>query len=144
MQFTTQKEILEYLGKNPEDRKLIQRMRERGEVYKEDGMYILVENKQTLIEENRQLKLKVHELENLKPMSDDERREMTKLIKENFRLEKELKEEKINSEYYQRMYEEDVADKQNRIRKCFRRIQQIKPRADWEEFRDWVLSDEEL
>lgn len=106
-------------------------------------MYILITNKQTLIDENRQLKLRVQELENLKPMSDDERKEMTKLIKENFRLEKELKEEKINSEYYQRMYEEDVEDKQNRIRKCFRRIQQIKPKADWEEFRNWVLNDED-
>lgn len=143
MQFSTQREVLEYLGKNPNDRNLIQRMRDRGELYKEEGMYILVTNKQTLIEENRDLKLKIHELQNLKPMSDDERREMTKVLRRNLELEKEIKEERINSEYYQRLYEWGVEDKQNVIRKCFRRIQRIKPNANREEFRDWVLSNEE-
>jgi hypothetical protein len=34
-------------------------------------------------------------------------------------------------------------DKQNRIRKCFLWIKQKVKWADWEEFRDWVMSDEE-
>ena len=101
-------------------------------------MYHLITNKQTLIEENRELKL---ELMNAKKasLSDMERKELTKLMKENMEIKKELKEEKINSEYYNRLYEEEKADKENRIRKCFRWIKQIKPRADWEEFRDWVM-----
>ena len=58
-------------------------------------------------------------------------------------LKKVLKEEKVNSEYYNRLYEEEKEDKHNRIRKCFKWIKNIKPKADWEEFRDWVMSDEE-
>ena len=97
-------------------------------------MYHLITNKQSLIDENRELKL---EIMNMK-------KELTKLMKENMRLEKELKEEKVNSEYYNRLYESEKEDKHNRIRRCFRWIQQIKPSADWEEFRDWVMNDEEL
>lgn len=36
MQFETKKALLEYLGKNPDDRKLVDRMMLRGDVYKED------------------------------------------------------------------------------------------------------------
>ena len=43
MGFETQKQLLEYLGKNGNDRSLVQRMMIRGEVYKENGMYILVD-----------------------------------------------------------------------------------------------------
>jgi len=35
MEFTTQAELLEHLGKNPNDRSLVQRMIARGEVVKE-------------------------------------------------------------------------------------------------------------
>lgn len=43
MEFETQKQLLEYLWKNGNDRSLVQRMMIRGEVYKENGMYILVD-----------------------------------------------------------------------------------------------------
>lgn len=42
MEFETQRGLLEYLGKNPNDRSLVQRMIMRGDVYRENGMYILV------------------------------------------------------------------------------------------------------
>lgn len=142
MQFETKKALLEHLGKNPSDNKLVDRMMKRGEVYKEDGMYYLVTNKQSLIDENRELKLEIMNMKKAS-LSDMERGELTKLMKENMRLEKELKEEKVNSEYYNRLYESEKEDKHNRIRKCFRWIQTIKPRANWEEFRDWVMNDEE-
>ena len=64
-------------------------------------------------------------------------------MKENMGLKAELKEEKINSEYYNRLYEDEKSDKQNRIRKCYRWVKQIKPSANWDEFRDWVMSDDE-
>ena len=128
MQFTTKRELLEYIWKNPEDRKLVDRMINRWEVYKEDWMYHLVTNKKSLIEENRELKLKVHELE--------------KSVSKQWDLS-DVEEAKIQWQYYARMYEEEKIDKQERIRKCFRRIKNIKPKADWEEFRDWVMSDEE-
>lgn len=36
MGFETQRALLEYLGKNPNDRNLVQRMIAKGDVYKED------------------------------------------------------------------------------------------------------------
>lgn len=57
----------------------------------------------------------------------------------NPKLEEELNEAKVQWEYYQNLYENEVKDKQNKIRKCFQRIKQIKPNANWEEFRDWVM-----
>ena len=62
MEFTTQKELLEYLGKNPEDRHLIQRMIIRWEVYKVDWMYHYVQKKD-LYKENEMLRERIKELE---------------------------------------------------------------------------------
>ena len=143
MQFATQREVLEYLGKNPEDRNLIQRMRQRWELYKEDGMYVLITNKQTLIEENRELKMKLREFENLKPLTDWEKDYLTKVIGENKRLANELKDEKINSEYAQRKYEEVLADRRFRLEKAFQWIKNHVKWANWDEFYEWVMSDEE-
>ena len=103
-------------------------------------MYHLITNKQSLIEENRELKLRVQELEKPESMTKEEHQH----LQEFFKIRDELKEAKIQWEYWERMYDEEKADKQNKIRKCFRWIQQIKPSADWEEFRDWVMNDEEL
>ena len=67
MEFSTQRELLEYLGKCPEDRKLVQRMIKRGEVYKMDGIYYLVDwfkkrSAWTLYDEIRELRGEVNEL----------------------------------------------------------------------------------
>lgn len=111
-------------------------------------MYVLVTNKNTLIEENKELKLKVKELRVYCDTLDSENHnlsiEVEELRKGNDKnLKEELEEAKIQWEYYQRKYDEEKVDKQERIRKCFRWIKNIKPKADWEEFRDWVMSDEE-
>lgn len=53
----------------------------------------------------------------------------------------DLKEATVQWKYYEELYENEVLDKQNRIRKCFQWIKQKYPKADWEEFRDWVLED---
>lgn len=142
MEFETKRALLEYLGKNPEDRKLVDRMIKRWEVYREDWMYHLITNKQRLIDENRELKLKLQKLEWFRSMDDFERKEMNRLIKENLRLEKELKEEKINSEYYQRLYEEEKSDKAYRLRKAFNWISQKVRWVNWDEFNEWVMDDE--
>lgn len=73
--FTTQEEILNYLGKK-NDRNLIRRKMMKGEIYKEDGMYYLVvdesndvgqlkgrikvleEDVSRLVEENKKIKEK--------------------------------------------------------------------------------------
>ena len=54
-----------------------------------------------------------------------------------------LEEYKTNAEYYEKAYNEEVGDKEKRIRKCFQWIKQKVKWADWEEFREWVLNDEE-
>ena len=83
-------------------------------------MYVLIDDKKALIEEVKNLK------EQLSTASNPE-------------LEKELEEAKIQWEYYQGLYESEKADKQHRIRKCFQWIKQKYPKAEREEFRDWVL-----
>lgn len=123
--FETKKALLEHLGKNPDDRKLVDRLILRGDVHIEDGMYYIVD-KDAIIDWLREAVKKL-------------RGEITTMRESNWDLE----EAKAQWEHYQNLYEEEKADKQERIRKCFRRIQTIKPRADWEEFRDWVMSDED-
>ena len=49
----------------------------------------------------------------------------------------------VQRHYYENLYNEEVKDKQNRIRKAFRWIKMIKPTANWEEFKEWIMSDEE-
>ena len=61
MEFATQAEILEHLGKNPNDRNLVHRMIRRGEIVKRDGMYHIV-NKKAIIEENIELREEVERL----------------------------------------------------------------------------------
>ena len=56
--------------------------------------------------------------------------------------DEDLKEATTQWKYYEQLYEEEKKDKQNRIRKCFQWIKAKNPRADREEFRDWVMSDE--
>jgi len=130
MQFRTQRELLEYLGKCPNDRNLVQRMIARGDVHKEEWMYIY--------EPQVSVKDLYSEIAQLK--------EKTSLLENNvytFNESWNYDEAKAQRDYYQDLYEKEKADKQNKIRKCFRWIQQIKPSADWEEFRDWVMNDEE-
>lgn len=126
MKFRTKRELLRYLGKSEGDNKLIDRMILRDEVRKENRMYILVD-KDMEIEELKK------EIKNLK-----EGQGKNTLTEGSIN---ELEEAKIQWEYYQGLYENEVKEKQNKIRKCFQWIKQIKPNADWEEFRDWVMED---
>lgn len=60
--FATKKEILEYLGKDVEDRKLIDRMIKRGDIKKVDGEYQLIEKEDPWkVDEYRE---RIKELEN--------------------------------------------------------------------------------
>lgn len=58
MGFITKRELLEHIGKNPNDNKLVDRMMRRGEVYMEDGIYYLVESEEVV-----KLKERIKELE---------------------------------------------------------------------------------
>lgn len=139
MQFETKRALLTYLGKNPDDNKLVDRMIKRWEVYREDWMYHLITNKQSLIDENRELKLRVHELEKSESMTLGEHQH----LQEFFKIKDELKEAKIQWEYRERMYDEEKADKQNRIRKCYDWIRGQNIRVNYDEFHEWVMSDEQ-
>ena len=50
MEFETKRALLAYLGKNPNDNKLVDRLILRGEVVVEEGMYVLVD-KDAIIED---------------------------------------------------------------------------------------------
>lgn len=119
MGFETKKALLEYLGKNTKDNKLVDRMMLRGEVYLEDGMYYIVES-----EEVRRLKERIRELE-------------------KYDLRWELKEAKANAEYYEKLWNEECEDKDKRIFKAFQWIKQHVKGADWDEFHNWIMDDEE-
>ena len=51
----------------------------------------------------------------------------------------DLKEATAQWHYYEEEYEREKKDKENRIRKCFQWIKARNPKANWEEFRDWVM-----
>ena len=99
MEFETKKELLEYLGRNPNDNKLVDRMIGRGEVEKKDGMYYLIVDDEVNV-----LKRKVKELEFQLAMVDgvsgdvvakglyeDEQRENGELRERVLELERKLK-----------------------------------------------------
>ena len=119
MGFTTKRELLEHIGKNWNDNKLVDRMMRRGEVYLEDGIYYLVESEEVV-----KLKERIKELEK----SD---------------LRWELEYAKAQWEYYQGLYEEECEDKDKRIRKCYDWIRRQNIRVNYDDFHEWVMSDEQ-
>ena len=142
MWFSSKKEILEYCGKDWKDVRRLDRAIKDWRVIKMEWDYCttadyikeLEDSESDSIQTIIKLKKEIEELKKSEPKQET-------VISSG--LEEELKEAKIQWEYYSRLYEEEKADKQNRIRKCFRWIKQIKANADWDEFRDWVMNDEE-
>lgn len=93
MEFATQAELLEHLGKNPNDRSLVQRMMARGEVIKEWDMYVIVD-KDIIIKE---LKEEIKELKKSEPKQVVE--------SDSWEIEKineELEEAKVNCDYWEK------------------------------------------
>lgn len=118
MGFETKRALLEHMGKNPSDNKLVDRMMLRGEVEFRDWMYYLVES-----EEVKELKKKISELENSGTVG-------------------ELEEAKAQWAYYEKLYNYEVKDKEVRLEKAFNRIKQRVKWVSWEEFHEWVMEDE--
>ena len=113
MEFTTQAELLEYLGKNPNDRNLVQRMIIRGEVEKRDWMYVLI-NKDEIIKELRE---RIFFLE--------KERDENAALNDNKKLKADLMEAKIQWDYWEskaRKYSQYCADI---IWVCYRKIKQV-------------------
>ena len=107
MGFESKRALLEYLGKNPKDNKLVDRMMLRGEVYMEDGMFCLREtDADALRRENEQLKEKIKELEQsgLKFVS----KAMGEKVLDHGEIEglkEELHEAKVQWKYYEDLSE---------------------------------------
>lgn len=85
--FESKRALLEYLGKNPDDRKLIKRMIERWEVYEKAGMYYVVwEEREEKAEKKSESKVRVEiddsELRKLKAMNEKLMNAYKKLSKE--------------------------------------------------------------
>lgn len=135
--FQNQKEILEYLGKNPNDRNLISRMIRKWEIERMEDWYRIVEK--VNVEEVEELKKRIAGLELDLAMSEAEKEAM----KNNGVTMEELKYATAQWHYYEEEYEKEKKDKQNRIRKCFQWIKAKNPKANWEEFREWVMSNDE-
>lgn len=95
MEFQTKKALLEYLGKNPDDRKLVDRLIAKGKVYKEDGMYVLVE-RGNLLDEVLRLR---EEVERLKFFSGQNTVAVNTTVQVN---NSELEEAKVQWEYWEK------------------------------------------
>lgn len=76
--FQSKKEILEYLGKNPKDTRLLDRMKQRGELEVVEGWYRLVQNKEVvdLEEKIKDQEEKIREQEKRIAELEEENREL--------------------------------------------------------------------
>jgi len=88
-------------------------------------------------EENEELKKKVAGLELDVEIRDARIEELNQQAEQ--RDETDYHEARVQWLYYAAEFEKEKKDKEFRIRKCFQWIKQIKPRADWEEFRERVM-----
>lgn len=93
MEFETKKALLEYLGKDSNDRKLVDRMMARWEVRMKDWMYILVD-KDSII----------HELEEeIKRLKSEPKQVVESDSWEVQKIKEELEEAKVNCDYYKKL-----------------------------------------
>ena len=155
MEFETKRALLEYLGKNSEDRKYVDRLIAKGKVYKDDGMYVLVERGNLLDEvirlreENRRLKnfsggntvvenTTVTEVENTTLNNDglvkelsDVKNDLTFQMWEYERLQHKM--EKALEKCYELMVEKKVVVKEKNPLSCFIRWAEDVDMSDMDE-----------
>lgn len=152
MEFRKKKEILEYLGKDVKDVRLIDRMIKRGEIKKEGCVYIyesreveLEKEIKILSEANKELKEKLDSM-----LRDDKISSKESMVDKNINLsdlEKQIK--SLNSDLdYQiaenEKLEKKVATFQECIRRCYLRAQNVKKdKTPWPVFKKEVLKLEE-
>ena len=130
MEFETQRELLEYLGKNPNDRALVQRLIASWKVRKEDGVYYLV-SKESLLEEVAELREKVLKLE-----AENES------LKNNEwgDLMEKLKDAEVNVKYYKDLYEKESENNKEIIRNMYRYVTwTLHIKVEWEDFRNYAV-----
>lgn len=122
--FSTKKEFLEYLGKNPDDRKLVDRLIHRGEARMIDGMYYVVDKDAIIME----LEWEVEKL----------RGELTTLKQSNWDLE----EAKAQWKYWERECRRYWRLSSNVIDICYNKFKSIlgsRFQESKEEFKEGVI-----
>lgn len=125
MEFETQAQLLRYLGKNENDRSLVQRMIIRGEVLKENGMYILVDK-------DKKIEELISEVEKL-------RHEITTMKESDW----DLDEAKAQWDYYEKLYNDECELVEKVVKKFYNWMCSKNMKVDWDEFRDWLFGNEE-
>ena len=119
MRFKTKKEILEYLGKNWKDNKLIDRMILRGEAWHDIDGYYLIDDNLVKIEELQRI---VKEKEGL----------VLEFARRNNTLEHEIDNLKGN-EVDEREISKEI------LRKVYKYLTNVlRLRVDYDEFEDWI------
>lgn len=127
--FETKKALLEYLGKNPDDRRLVDRMMARWSVRHFDGMYYLMEE-----EDVDALVGKILEPRKVEVMAD-------KVSDETIA---KLEEAKVNAEYWEKECRRYWRLINNVISVCYRKLKGLlgsRFTMSEEEFREWVIEE---
>lgn len=114
MEFQTKRALLEYLGKNTEDRKLVDRLIAKGKVYKDDGMYVLVD-RGTLLDEVIRLREENKSLKNF----SGENTVVENATISNDELQKELNEVKNDLKFQMWEYERLQHRMNKALEKCY-------------------------
>lgn len=123
MEFSTQRELLEHLGKNPDDRNLVQRLIIKGDVVRENGMYVLVDKDERIAELEEEVKKLRNEIVTMKESNWD------------------LEEAKIQWDYWEkeaRKYAQYCADI---VDVCYSKIKSVmgsRFTEDKETFKEWI------
>lgn len=123
MEFTTQRELLEYLGKNENDRNLVQRLIIKGEVIKEWGVYVLVDKDARIAELEREVSKLRDEIVAMKESNWD------------------LEEYKENCKYYEREMKKYAQYCADIVDVCYSKIKSVmgsRFTEDRETFKEWI------
>lgn len=145
MEFRTKKELLEYLGKDTKDVRLVDRMMKRGEIKKEWFMYIYESKEIELEKEVKNLREKLDSM-----LRDDKISTKEKVVDKNINLsdlEKKISDLNSDLDFQMKEYEkleketkEEVWMYQECIRKCYLwAVNEKKIKITRPDFRDNVL-----
>lgn len=133
MEFKTQRELLEYLNKDPNDRKLVSRMVQRGEIIKRWWLYVLLDKDDKIKELEHKLKDYDNLVEKFNKVTEDNNR----LVEEKNRLIKE-KNDLIN-QLNQLEMEESWKNDWEIINKVYKYLTQVLHlHVDKTDFVEWI------
>lgn len=123
MEFKTQAELLRHLGKNENDRSLVQRMVIRGEILKENGVYFLTNKDERIQELEEEVKKLRSEIATIKESNWD------------------LEEAKTQWEYWEWQAREYAQYCSDVIDVCYKKIKSAmwsRFTEDKETFKEWI------